>query len=67
MCVGGGGDSGSRDSGCGGVDATCSEKIMPVVNLLNFNFQQHRKPATEICSERMERVAVGVSGGGSGC
>ena len=42
----GGGGGGGRDSGCGGVDATCSEKLMPVVNLFNLNFQQHRKPAT---------------------
>ena len=41
-----GGGGGGRDSGCGGVDATCSEKLMSVVNLFNLNFQQHRKPAT---------------------
>ena len=45
VCREEGGGSGGRDSG-GGVDATCSEKLMPVVNLFNFNFQQHRNPAT---------------------
>ena len=46
MCVGRrGGGGGGRDSG-GGVDATSSEKLMPVVNLFNFSFQQHRNPAT---------------------